>query len=49
MQGLAAAANNLASTIYLFEPCLTEGVMETFAEANLNFLRDYAGQSLAKI
>ena len=48
MQGLTAAASNLASTIYLFEPCLTEGVMKTFAEANLNFLRDYAGIEMPK-
>ena len=41
--GLYSALKNLASTLYLFEPCLTEGVGETFAQANLNFLKDNAG------
>ena len=34
---------NLASSLALFEPCLTEGVMGTFAKLNLEFLENYAG------
>ena len=47
-QGLSTAIRNLASTAYLFEPCLTEGVGDKFAEANLNFLKDYAGIEMPK-
>jgi hypothetical protein len=42
-QSLATATANLATTMVLFEPCLTEGVGDMFAEANLNFLRDNVG------
>ncbi len=34
---------NLASSLALFEPCLTEGVGETFAKLNLEFLENYVG------
>ena len=47
-QGLGTALQNLASTLVLFEPCLTENVGQNFAEANLNFLRDNAGIEMAK-
>jgi len=34
---------NLASTLALFEPCLSEGVLGTFARLNLEFLENYVG------
>ena len=34
---------NLASSLALFEPCLTEGVGGTFAKLNLEFLENYVG------
>ncbi len=34
---------NVASTLALFEPCLSEGVLETFANLNLEFLENYVG------
>ena len=42
-QGLSKMLSNLASTLFLFEPCLTTGVGAVFAQANLDFLRDNAG------
>lgn len=42
-QGLSKMLSNLASTLFLFEPCLTTGVGDMFAKANLDFLRDNAG------
>jgi len=40
---IETAVANLASTLALFEPCLTEGVSDFFAELNLEFLKNYAG------
>ena len=40
---IETALANVASTLSLFEPCLTEGVMGVFASLNLEFLENYAG------
>ena len=36
----------MASTLALFEPCLTEGVDGVFASLNLEFLENYVGISM---
>lgn len=47
-QGLNEALENLVSTLFLFEPCIIEGVGDSFAEANLDFLRDNVGIEMPK-
>lgn len=41
--GLEVVLKNLAVTLALFEPCVTEGVGEMFADMNRDFIRNYVG------
>ena len=47
-QGMPSVLSNLAKTLTLFEPCLTQAVPDIVAEANLDFLRDNVGIVMGK-